>query len=213
MKISSTAVSTLIATAVYFSSSNTNAFAAAAATPEQEQQEQMIEMLDAGDRDLKRSRRLKKKTSKASNLSTGCDANIVSSTVMCDAVVGMEWFLTTKEGIGLLQGLTTGLTLEQIKQKTTDPLEDKPPPGNDTDNTIEDRALKKKKSPKPGTPTNAPTAPGDKVSKCAPYLNDPSFDCGAIASMMWFLTTDEGIASLQGLTNGMDGVGCKLVVM
>jgi hypothetical protein len=35
--------------------------------------------------------------------------------IKCDTVAVMEWFLTTKEGILSLQGLTKGLSLEQIQ--------------------------------------------------------------------------------------------------
>jgi len=136
--------------------------------------------------------------------------------IKCNTVASMEWFLTTKEGIESLQGLTKGLRLEQIRQpKGTKPNSDhdvmtvssvvgdedeiRPLNSNNSKN-------KKSSSDKGGVPTVTPISPyGETVSsKCSPYLKDPLIDCETIGSMLWFLTTDEGIASLQGMVDGME---------
>jgi hypothetical protein len=116
----------------------------------------------------------------------------------------MEWFLTTNEGIASLQGLTSGLSLEQIRQRTANSDVLTLSFDDADDNRILKKKKKKKKSSKAGAPTMEPTSPGEMVSNCARFLNDPSINCDTIASMTWFLTTDEGIASLQGLVEGMD---------
>ena len=65
---------------------------------------------------------------------------------------------------------------------------------------------KKSSSNKGSVPTVTPISPfgGTVSSKCSPYLKDPLIDCETIGSMLWFLTTDEGIASLQGMADGME---------
>jgi hypothetical protein len=159
-----------------------------------------------------------------SGTTTSCPSTLVDfvtrDDIKCDTVASMEWFLTTKEGIESLQGLTTGLRLEQIRQpKGTrtirsnfdhhalavssvvgDEDEDRPLNSNRSNKN------KKSSSNKGSVPTVTPISPfgGTVSSKCSPYLKDPLIDCETIGSMLWFLTTDEGIASLQGMVEGMD---------
>jgi len=146
--------------------------------------------------------------------------------IKCDTVAVMEWFLTTKEGILSLQGLTKGLSLEQIQQqeivtsrKTTNcgdhVLTAASPVVLDADDNrpLNSNNNNKKKATSSsntngGVPTVAPISrTGEEImlSKCSPYLKDPLIaGCDTIASMIWFLTKDEGIASLQGMVDGMD---------
>ena len=160
-------------------------------------------------------------TNTSSNTTSDCPSTldfVTRGDIKCDTVASMEWFLMTKEGIESLQGLTKGLSLDQIQQ----PKGIKPNSGHDVLVTVssvvlgdedENRPLnsnsskdKKSSSDKGGVPTVTPISPYGETgsSKCFPYLKDPLIDCETIGSMLWFLTTDEGIASLQGMVEGMD---------
>ena len=160
-----------------------------------------------------------------SGTTTNCPStplDFVTRDIKCDTVASMEWFLTTKEGIESLQGLTKGLRLEQIRQtKGTSTIrrnfdhhaltvssvvgdEDENRPFNSINNNNNEKSSS---SNKVSVPTVAPISPyAETVSskKCSPYLKDPLIDCDTIGSMLWFLTTDEGIASLQGMADGME---------
>lgn len=134
-------------------------------------------------------RELKKKKKPKS---TECATDIVSSTVNCNHVKSMKWFLNTKKGIASLQGLTRGLSLDQIKKRTTKLMD----ASLSTDGFVkeqEDRTLKKKKSKSSkatDSPTSAPTLPLEKLSSCARHLKDPCFIvillrpcCGSLLQM------------------------------
>jgi hypothetical protein len=125
--------------------------------------------------------------------------------------------LTTKEGLVSLQGLTKGLSLEQIGQRqkvvtstnNSDHVLTASSVDEDDYHPLNSNSNNKKRTPSDnsGVPIVAPISPSGEMvsSKCSPYLKDPLLiNCETIGSMLWFLTTDEGIASLQGMVDGME---------
>lgn len=131
----------------------------------------------------RRHRQLKKSKARTKAKTTKCPKHIVDKDLDCNTVAAMYWLLTTDDGIKALQdeiNAALGMTRKEINNKYED---------LHTNN----RMLKAGKAAKGA----------NKRTKCPKDLIDPTLDCETLEAMVWFLTTDDGMGALKGLTSGM----------
>jgi hypothetical protein len=134
-------------------------------------------------RDSRRHRQLKKFKATPKAKTTKCPKKMVDKDLDCNTVAAMYWLLTTDDGINALQdeiNAAQGMTWNEINDKYED-------------HNTNIRMLKAGKAAKGGI----------KRTKCPKDLVDPTLNCETLEAVVWFLTTDDGMGALKGLTSGM----------